>query len=84
MSSKTVAALKKGEIIDFEGIMLKMADGDIKTGDLYIGERNQGPKLLTAEKIVPSECGCHGYIIPTGFDSYVYDFPAECVKVQEA
>ncbi len=45
---RTLNALRRGEVIDIEGIELKMDDGEIKPGDLYVAERNTGPKLLTA------------------------------------
>ena len=81
---KTVRALRRGEVIDLEGIKLKMVVGsdgqeeEIKLGDLYIAERFTGPKLLTAKKIMTE----HGFIVPT-CDAYPYDTP-ECVKVCEA
>ena len=89
---KTIKALRRGETIDFEGIKLKMdtdANGDevkVKKGDLYIAERNTGPKFLTAEKIVPwpikDSTNKHGgWIQPTTLD-YSFDL-GECVKVVE-
>jgi len=80
----TFNALLKGEEINFEGVKLKMdGDGKVRQGDLYVAERNTGPKLLTAREIVMSECGCCiSYIIPTSSD-YCFD-GTECVKVCEA
>ena len=72
----TLKALQRGEIIDLEGIRLKMDDGEIKPGDLYVAERNTGPKLLTAGDIK------YSCIFPTTID-YPYDI-WECVKVHEA
>ena len=82
--SNTVTALKCGEAVDFEGLKLRMAPGELQPGDIYIGERNQGPKLLTVGRIVFSECSCHGYVIPADDYAYCYDFPSEVVKVCEA
>ena len=81
---KTILALRGGEVIDLEGIKLKMVVGPdgqekkIRSGDLYVAERNTGPELLTAKKIV--EDG--EFIIPT-CNGYPYDI-YECVKVCEA
>lgn len=75
---KTLRALRSGEVIDFEGIKLKMADGPIGVGDLYVAERNQGPRFLTAKK-VDEELGC---IFPTT-NHYPYNI-GECVRVCEA
>lgn len=101
---KTIRALRRGEVIDIEGIKLKMMTGpdgqeeQIREGDIYVAERNQGPKLLTAKKLImakPCDCGdCENrhpgfnpttiidFIIPT-CDAYPYD-GNECVKVCEA
>ena len=80
---KTIRALRRGEVIDFEGFKLKMVTGsdgqeeEVRPGDLYIAERFTGPKLLTAKRIVKE----HQFIIST-CDAYPYDIP-ECVKVCE-
>ena len=80
----TLKKLLSGEVIDFEGIMLKRAEGEIKQGDLYIAERNTGPKLLTAREIVMAACGCCvSHIHPVDFPAYSFD-GGECVKVCEA
>ncbi len=73
----TLNKLQQGETIDLKGIRLKMDNGLIKIGDLYIAERNTGPKLLIAKKIDEET----GYIIPTTID-YLYGMQ-ECVKVKE-
>ena len=79
---RTLKALRRGEIVDLEGIKLKMDKGEIQPGDLYVAERNTGPKLLTAEKIVRSDLGHISHIQPTTLD---YSFDGhECVKVCEA
>jgi len=75
------ASLKKlraGEILDLDGILLKMDEGEIREGDLYVAERNTGPKLLTAKKVNHDR----GWIEPTSND-YSFDL-GECVKVCEA
>lgn len=68
--------LRAGEVLDLDGILLKMDEGEIRAGDLYIAERNTGPKLLTAKKVD------RGWIEPTTID-YSFDLH-ECVKVCEA
>lgn len=78
----TITALRRGETIDFDGIELKMdvdengKEKEIKVGDLYVAERNTGPKLLTAANIDHRQ-----WIKPTTND-YSYD-TWECVKVVE-
>jgi len=72
---KTLRALRYGEIVDIEGIKLRMAEGEIAPGDLYVAERNTGPKLLTAKVIN------FNIIIPTDGE-YPYSIN-ECVKVKE-
>ena len=80
---RTIRALRQGEIIDIEGIKLKMDDGQIQVGDLYVGERNTGPKLLTAKKIVMLDDRSDiDFVIPT-CNAYPYD-GYECVKACEA
>lgn len=74
----TIKKLMAGEVIDFHGILLKMDNWPIGPGDIYIAERNNGPKLLTA-KIVDYAAGC---IHPTTFGDYAFDI-FECVKVCE-
>lgn len=74
----TLKKLRAGETIDFEGILLKMDEGEIEPGDLYVAERNTGPHLLTA-RVVDTQSGC---IVPT---DHAYPFNLhECVKVCEA
>lgn len=86
----TIRALRRGEVVDLSGIKFKMdvdengEEREIREGDLYIAERNTGPKLLTAAKVVKSGEGPHGsggWILPTSMD-YPYDIP-ECVKIVE-
>lgn len=87
----TIRALRQGQVIDLEGLRLRMdvdEKGDekpIQDGDLYIAERNTGPQLLTARKVVlpgEGERGSGNFIIATT-TAYPYDIP-ECVKVVEA
>jgi hypothetical protein len=76
---KALHALNSGESIDVgEGLMVRKAKGEIQVGDLYVGERNTGPKLLTAH-VIDKELQC---MHPT-CTSYSYDL-WECVKVEEA
>ena len=87
---RTVRALRRGEVVDLGGIKFKMdVDGDgkekpVEIGDLYIAERNVGPKLLTAAMVVGPGEGPNGsgnWIEPTSTD---YSFDTwECVKVVE-
>ena len=74
---KTLQDLRTGKTVNFDGI--KMVSGEIEPGDLYVAERNTGPKLLTAEKIRKDK----GYIVPVDFPAYSFDI-CECVKIEEA
>ncbi|MBI4120776.1 MAG: hypothetical protein HY457_00770 [Parcubacteria group bacterium] len=75
----TLKALRSGKTVDIgAGTMVKMAPGNIQVGDLYVAERNTGPKLLTCKSV--NEEG--GWIIATTLN-YPYDI-GECVKVEEA
>lgn len=78
----TIKALRMGEVVDLGGIRVKMDEGEIKPGDLYVAERNTGPHLLTAREVVRTEHGHIDYIHPTTL-SYSFD-GSECVKVCEA
>lgn len=87
---RTIKALRRGEVVELGGIMLKMdvdendKERQIQVGDLYVAERNTGPKLLTAAEIyVPEGSSIYaGWIRPTSLD-YGFDVH-ECVKVVEA
>lgn len=87
---RTIRALRNGEVVDLGGIKFKMdvdengKEREIRKGDLYIAERNTGPKLLTAAEVIKPGEGPNGYgnwIMPT-CTAYSYDIP-ECVKVVE-
>lgn len=49
-------------------------EGPIQPGDLYLAERNTGPKLLTCLQVKDN------YVVPVGID-YCYDV-WECIKVE--
>jgi hypothetical protein len=77
--------------VDLGGIKFKMdvdetgREKKIEKGDLYIAERNTGPKLLTAAKVVgfgEGPNGHGGWVEPTSMH-YSYNI-GECVKVVEA
>jgi hypothetical protein len=73
----TLRALRAGRVIDLDGLLL-VIDGDgeeINPGDLYVGERNVGPQLLSAD------CIKIGAVFPTT-NTYPYDL-GECVRVRD-
>jgi hypothetical protein len=72
---KTIRALREGRSVEVEGLIVCMVAGDIEPGDTYVGERNVGPRLLTAETINKEG----GWINPKEL-AYNYDI-GECVKV---
>jgi hypothetical protein len=67
--------------VEIEGLKLKLCKDEIKPGDMYVAERNSGPKLLECEKVVEDQ----GYIVPKmnadGKVEYPYDI-WECRKVE--
>lgn len=69
---------RDGEVI-FEGVRLRMTkEGtELEPGDIYVAERNQGPRLLTVEKNNREQ----GWIVPTELRAYPYD-THECVGVE--
>ena len=79
----TLQALRRGEVIDLEGLPLKMAEGELQEGDLYVAERNTEPKLLTVRKITYPEGLLFNkpWVVATTPD-YSFDLD-ECVKVCE-
>lgn len=74
----TVARLKAGKIVEIEGIRFKQVEGELKPGDMYIAERNTGPKLLTVREV-----NKEGNWVEATTDDYSFD-TWECVKVCEA
>jgi hypothetical protein len=80
---RTIKSLRAGGVVDLYGIKFVMDNGEIKHGDLYIAERNTGPKLLTAKEVIMTVDGsCINFIHATTTD---YSFDGhECVKVREA
>ncbi len=78
----TLQKLRNGEVIEIEGLRLMKDDTPLEVGDLYIAERNTGPKFLTAREIVMTSDGQYiDFIAPTTPD-YAFD-GHECVKVKE-
>ena len=70
---KTLKALRAGETIDFEGVPVRMAEGNLQPGDTYIAERNTGPHLLTVKRIQMA-------VVFPKEQAYCFDH-WECVKV---
>ena len=74
---ESLCILSRGGVLNLEGIFLEMDSGPLEPGDLYVAEKNQGPKLLTV-KSVNWDCG---FVVPTTND-YCYN-TIDCVKVRE-
>ena len=74
-SYATIGALRAGQIVDLDGLLLVADKGEIAPGDLYVAERNSGPHLLTASFLDI------GAVFPTT-TAYPFD-SGECVKVRE-
>ena len=51
----------------------------IQSGDMYLAERNSGPKLLICDRVIYTELGDPDYIVPTEI-AYCFDV-RECVKL---
>jgi len=62
-----------------EGLGLLTSSDPIQPGDMYLAERNTGPKLLTCNKVVNTHLGDPDYIVPTEI-AYCFD-ARECVKL---
>lgn len=77
MPRKIIEKLKRGEVVDLNGLKVVQDEGPLRPGDIYVAERNTGPKLLTVKNV-----DCNGIVIPTTPD-YCYNI-WECVKVKEA
>ncbi len=85
---ETLARLRAGEVIDYEGISLMMDDGDLQPGDLYIGARNSvrlGICLrVGGHPTDPSFDGERGPYVWSNPPWDVYPFNrSECCKVRE-
>ncbi len=77
--SKALETLRKGEVVDIgAGVLVKMAEGKIQPGDLYVAERNTGPHLLTCRYVNVED----GWVAAVE-NAYPFD-TNECVKVCEA
>lgn len=82
---ETLKALRAGEVVDLNGVMLRKADGEIRPGDLYVADGNTGPRLLTCQTVKGApEPGnpYYGWIVSTTRE-YSYDI-GHCVRVEEA
>ena len=75
--STILSRLRQGETVEIEGLFFHGISGEIQTGDIYIAERNTGPKLLWCKEHNHDK----GIVFPTTLD-YPFD-TYECVKVQE-
>lgn len=73
----SIEILQKSNVFNFEGILFLKDDTKLEPGDLYVAERNSGPKLLTVKKIDHKNM----LVIPTNCE-YPFNFD-ECVKVRE-
>lgn len=78
---ETLRRLRNGEVVEVQGLRLKMTEGKdhgslLMPGDLYIGARNT-VRLLTVEQVDLD----NGWVSPTTVD-YPFDL-GECVGVEE-
>lgn len=64
------------QIIKVEGVLLEVETTLPKEGQLYVAQRNNGPRLLTAKKIDLER----GYVVPSEEFQYVFDLH-ECKRV---
>ncbi len=83
--SKVLEALCERKTVSIGGVLVRMVEGEIKPGDRYVAERNTGPQLLTAKRIVGQGEGPGGFgnWIDPEESAYNYDI-WECVKVRMA
>lgn len=72
-----VQRLRKGETVNIQGIDFVMdGDGEVVTGDLYIGQRNYEPHLFTCRVVDYF----NRYVVPVEI-GYPFNIH-ECVKVK--
>lgn len=69
--------LARGEILSVDGKLYRQIAGPIQHGDTYFAERNEGPRILHADRVDYE----NGYVIPME-PAFVYA-THECVKVEE-
>lgn len=73
---RSLNVLRNGNVLVLEnGIKVRTIPGELQTGDLYIGERNLGPQLLTVKELDP-----RGWVVPVE-NAYFYN-TWECEKVE--
>lgn len=65
------------KIITYENTPFLVSDEEIKPGDLYFAERNQGLMLLSCKEVNKEG----NWIVPTTHD-YCYDI-CECIKIKD-
>lgn len=71
----TLNKLDRGETVEVEKVLVRKIEGSLQPGDLYVGERNQGPRLLTCKEVHPES-----WITPAE-TAYAYN-TWECVRVE--
>lgn len=89
--SEIRSRLLNGEVVEYEGVHLRMIPekdygGKLEVGDKYFAQRNSGPKLLTVKKVVDRYYAeKHGFSFSGWVEpeelAYSYDFH-ECVGVE--
>lgn len=81
---RIIRALRAGEVVDFDGVKLRMVEGKeagdlLEPGDTYFAERNS-QNLLTVDRIYDYDGSRLGYVIPKEI-AYPFDY-GECVGVE--
>lgn len=95
---ETIKRLRAGETVELEGLRFQMDPTPFQAGDLYIGQRNTGPQLMTAkffafdrtdgeQGMIHADQACVGgeecaWVYPVEL-GYPYNL-GETVKVREA
>lgn len=77
LGHETLLELKRGKVVDLDGLLFVMVGGEVAPGDMYIGARNT-VDIYTCKSVNADQ----GWVNPEG-NGYSFD-THECIKVREA
>jgi hypothetical protein len=75
---ETLRQLREGKVVELDGLLFVMDEGELAPGDTYIGARNT-VDVYVCRRVDTTELDC---VFPEGL-GYPFD-THECVKVREA
>ena len=73
-----ISKLRDGQQVIVNGVSYEMVEGksngiDLSVGDLYLAERNSGPKVLKVANVVERYGSCMGWVEATDLTAYPYN-----------